>query len=84
MALAPPSLPSLSSEDLRAALAILLPSKGMDTTTPRHMRENLEDHFGLPRGSFEARQEGITEILRGLVTQIPSYRLQAKDTQPRS
>jgi hypothetical protein len=60
-------LPSLSRDDQRAALALLLPGKDMSLTTLKVMREALEDHFGLSRGSFDARKDEIDELLKGLV-----------------
>ena len=54
-------LPSLSRDDLCAALALLLPGKDMSLTTLKVMRESLEDHFGLTRGSFDARKDEIDE-----------------------
>ena len=62
---APP--PPLSRDDLRAALALLLPGKDMSLTTLRVMRENLEDHFGLGRASFDGRKDEIDELLKELV-----------------
>jgi len=59
--------PALGRDDLRAALALLLPGKDMSLTTLKEMRENLEDHFALPRASFDARKDEIDELLKELV-----------------
>ena len=39
----------------------------MSLTTLKVMRQSLEDHFGLTRGSFDARKDEIDELLKELV-----------------
>ena len=64
---APAPPPRLGPEDLSSALALLLPSKDMQTTTLKVMRHELEDHFALARGFFEDRKDEIDSLIKELV-----------------
>jgi len=64
----PSARPPLTSRDLRAALATLLPSKDLSTTTLKLIREDLEDHFGMSRTSLESRKDEIDNLVKDLVS----------------